>query len=176
MKKIYKDRKTMLRWRLIRNAEKKRKNKSRMFNMYKNKYFIQLICDATRVEYWKDFDTKRMKLLRNIIEVDYDVPINYFCSFVYYSTYRYMNWQNRDLNFQNYIGFLSSEFNLTNFANYLLSRNLSWRFKNSKWPEDFTDKWGLKLSIKGQKLGRKDKLIRHDIMSTYVKDKIGKYL
>ena len=169
-------RSTVLRWRLMRNAEKGRKLQSRSFSRYKNDYLIELLSEAITQYYWTKYERKRIKILRRNLEENYNVPINFFCSFVYFATYKYMSWQHRSLNYKNYIGFISSENILVEFINYASSKPLLWRKKNSRWPVDFTEKWGIKTSLKIQKLGKRDKIIEEDIMSDKMQKRINRYL
>ncbi len=171
-----KKRSLVLKWRLMRKSELKRKINNRVYTRYKNNYFIELISDAINKFYWTEYEKNRLKSLRKILEEDYDIPINFFCSYIYFATYHYMSWKKRSLNYKNYIGFISNEQILTEFANYVSSRPLSWRKKNSRWPEDFTDRWGLKPSIKTQKLGKRDKVVKDDLMSDNMQRKINRYL
>lgn len=160
----------------MRNAEKKRKKQKALFTRYKNKWFVSLIQEATDRIYWTDWDTKRLKQLRIIIEIDYEVPINFFSAFVFYATYKYMHWNNRTLDFGNYVGFISNERVLVEFGNFLSSRKMLWRQKNNRWPSDWEEKWGIKTSIASQKLGKRDKIVEHDIGSDYIKRKINKHI
>ena len=166
----------MLRWRLMRNAENDRNSKLRVYNRYKNSYFISIIKEATGVEYWSDFDVSRMKHLRVIVEEKYNIPINFYYAFLYYSTYYYMGWSKRMRSYGNYLGFVSSEFNLVRFANFITSKSKSWRIRRSKFPDDYESKYGIKTSAKTQKLGPKDKVVKYDLMSDQMMKKINKYL
>jgi hypothetical protein len=163
-----------LMWKKMRNAEKERKEKERSYSRYKNTFFISIIKEATGVEYWKKFDIARMKFLRKTIEDSYNIPINYFYAFVYFSTFHYMKWDKRSMMYDNYLGFISSEFNLVRFANYIVSKSISWRIKKSKFPDDYYEKWGIKTSAKVIKLGPNDEFVKHDLMSKKMKKKINK--
>jgi len=166
----------MLKWKMMRSAEKKRRQTIAGYTRYKNNYFLNLVVEATEREFWTDWDRNRLKKLRKLIELDYKVPINFFSAFVYFSTYKYMKWKNRDLSFNNYVGFISNEKSIVEFANFLSSRKMLWRKKNSRWPIDWEEKWGTKISVKSQKLGKFDKIVKHDINSDYVGRKINKHL
>jgi len=171
-----KERKTVLRWRLMRNAEAERRHQSRIYTRYKNNFFIATIKEATNIEFWSKYDIARLKNLRRTLETEYNIPINFYSVFIYYSTYRYMHWKHRDLTFQNFVGFISHEGNVINVANFIRSKSLSWRKKRAKWPDDFEERWGIKTSLKTQKLGSKDKIIEHDLMSNKMLGKIKRFL
>ena len=159
----------------MRNAESKRIHQKAKYTRYKNNWFLLLIKEATRIEYWTEYNIKRLKNLRIVLELDYKIPINFFSAFVYYSTYNYMHWQYRTLNFSNYIGFISNEISLVEFSNFIAKKSLSWREKNLRWPDDWVEKWGIKTSVKGQKLGKNDKFVEKDIMSDEIIYNINKY-
>lgn len=160
----------------MREAEVYRNKRKVKYTRYKNNYFIELIKEATTILYWTTWDITRIKNLRNILETDYDIPINFFSAFVYYTTYNYMKWQHRKLSFDNYVGFISNENVLVSFGNFIAKKGIVWREKNSRYPVDWELKWGIKNSIKGQKLGRKDKHVKEDIFSETVGKKINRYL
>jgi hypothetical protein len=175
-KSIHNNRKTMLRWRLMRNAEYRRRESAKKYTRYKNNWFISLISEATKTQFWVDWDIKRLKNLRVLLEKNYDIPINFYSAFIYYATYKYMHWGRRDFAFRNYVGFISNESVIIDFANFLSTRNMRWRKRNTRWPEDYHDKWGIKTSVKSQKLGHKDKLVKHDLMSNQIERIINRYL
>lgn len=166
----------MLKWRLMRKAEKKRNNRQKTYTRYKNNFFLDLVVEATKVRYWTDWDMTRLKKLRTLIEHNYDIPINFYSAFIYYATYKYMHWKHKRRDFGNYVGFISNESMLVQFANYACSKNMLWRKKNTRWPEDYHDRWGIKTSVKGQRLGFKDKVVKHDIHSNNVGRRINKHL
>jgi len=156
------------RWKNMYLVEKQRTgmpNLAKQYSRYKNDFFISLIKDATRIEFWSKFDLSRMKMIRKTIEIKYYIPINYYSAFVYYSTFNYLNWKKRDFNYRNYLGFISSESNMNNFANFILSKSVGWRIKKSVFPEDYHEKWGLKVSAKTIKLGPKDKKVKYNLLS-----------
>jgi len=175
-KSIYENRKAMLRWKLMRQAEKKRASLNRTFTRYKNDWFIKLLSEATKLKYWTTWDLGRIKQLRLMLEEDFDIPMNLYSAFVYFITYSFMHWENRAKDFHNYVGFICNESSAVRFANYAANKSLLWRKKNSRWPDDFHGKWGIKTSLKGQKLGRRDKVVKYDIMSKEVGKKINKFL
>ena len=176
IKKKDKKRSMMLRWGLMRNAENKRRKRKALYTRYKNKWFLELVREATKIEYWTDWNTNRLKTLRVLIENDYNVPLNFFSAFIYYATYKYMHWNKRARDYSNYVGFIQNENTLVNFANFLSSRKMLWRKRNSRWPDDWEDRWGIKTSVKSQKLGKKDKLVKHDIHSSHTGKEINRYL
>ena len=122
-KSIYDQKKAMLRWKLMREAEKKRiqrsANKKRQYTMYKMKWFMQLITEATRLKYFTDWDIRRLKMLRHSLEKVYKIPLNLYSAFIYYSTYQFLKWDNRAKDFSNYVGFLCNEKTVVNFANFV---------------------------------------------------------
>ena len=161
----------------MRNAELKRQKNKRQLSRYKNNYILSLVIEATRVEFWTDWNINRLKLLRLTLESDYEIPVNFFSAFVYYATYKYMNWNNRDYEYKNYIGFISNSSMLVAFANFVGKKSLLWRKRTSKWPPDWIDKWGIPPSIRTQKLGQKDKLFSDTLlMSKSLDGKINRFL
>lgn len=136
-------------------SEKRRLNAKKAFTRYKNKFFLSLIENATDVapNQWSKWDLYRLKVLRKNLETRYNIPINFYGTYIFYATYNFLRWKKRD-GYKNYVGFISNEKILTKFATTVSKMDLSWRMKNSYWPEDFTSLWGKKESIKKQKIGR----------------------
>ena len=166
----------MKEWKTKRDAEKKRRMNAIHYSRYKNEFFVQLIRDATKTYNWTKRDIKRAKDLRKELEVEYNIPINFFRAFVYSSTYYYLLWKYRDLDYKNYIGFVISENNLVRFANYFAKRTISWRKKRSYYPENFIEKWGSKLPVESQRVGSNDEHVNCDMMSQRMKKKINRYI
>uniref|UniRef100_A0A6M3KZI8 Uncharacterized protein n=1 Tax=viral metagenome TaxID=1070528 RepID=A0A6M3KZI8_9ZZZZ len=152
----------------MRSAEQARLKRIQAYTRYRNNYFLSIIKEATNIEFWSDWNRNRLKNLRMMLEIDYKIPVNFLSAFIYYTTYKYMHWNKRGSYFENYVGFISNNRLVVEFANYLGSRSMLWRRKNSRWPIDWEDKWGVKTSVRGQKLGKHDKHVEHDIMSKKV--------
>jgi hypothetical protein len=173
---LYNSRQVMLKWKTMREAEERRRKFKHKYTRYKNNWLISLIKEATRVEMWSEWEIIRIKKLRILLEDVYCIPLNYMNAYIYFATYRYMSWSKRSPTFSNYIGFISNEGMLTEFARFLSTRSFLWRRKNARWPEDFEEKWGIRLSYKAQKLGLVDKHVKYDIMSKQIEKKINKHL
>ena len=163
----------MRNWKAMRQVEKERMKKKAKYARYKNEYFINLIRLLTGHTYWDNFDLNRLKILRFSLETEYNIPINFFRSFVALSTHKFLQWPKRDtVYWRNYIGFISHARTCSDFADFIAKKNFSWRTKNSKWPDDFWKLWGMKISIKLQKLGFNDRYVRYGLMSDYLDRKI----
>lgn len=173
---IYDNRKTMMRWKLMREAEKKKFLRKKKFTLYKNNWLLTLVYEATKVRFWPKWHLTRLKKFRLELENVYHIPINFYSAFVYFSTYQYLHWQRRQRDYSNFVGFLCSDFNIERFARFIATRPLLWRRKNSRWPDDYHQVWGIKTSLKAQTLGIKDKIVRYPLMSEEVRQRINKHL
>jgi hypothetical protein len=163
-------------WKIMKEKEGKRLKQLRLFNRYKNEWLLNLVMEATRTDYWRTWDIARLKNLRDILENDYHIPVNFFSAFVYYTTYRYMSWSGRDINYMNYVGFLCNENSLIAFANFAGKKSILWRKKTSRWPPDWEKKWGIRTSVRIQKIGKRDKFIEEDVHSEKLQKRINKYI
>jgi len=173
---VYSNRKMMLRWRLMREKEKIRYKSQSQYTKYKNRWFIYLVREATKIDEWTNWDINRLRKTRYLLEEIYNIPMNFFSSFVYKTTYGFMNWEKRRKDFSNYIGFLTNKNIMREFARFIANRNIAWRSRNTRWPDDFENKWGIRTSVKSQKVGIRDKFIEDDIMSDFVRGKINRHL
>ena len=160
----------------MRDAEMKRRNEMRVYARYKNKWFIDLIVEATKREYWVKYDIARMKNLRKIIESQYKIDICYFSAFIYFSVYKFLRWNKRSLEYSNLLGFMINENNLVDFANYLGKKNRRSRMKVSRWPEEYEQRWGLKSAIETIKIGKYDQHVETHLMSKKMDKEFKKYL
>ena len=167
---------TLKTWRIMRNSELKRRSKIRTYNMYKNRWFISLVKEATKVEYWVQYDIARLKNIRNRIESEYKVEIGYFSAFVYFTTYRFLHWSKRSLEYKNFIGYMQNENNLVEFANYIGKKPINLRIRVSRWPDDYEEKWGKISSLKTLKVGKNDKFVKTHLMSIKMDKEFKKYL
>jgi len=135
----------------MHKAEKKRRRYASAYSRYENDWFIKLFSEATGFNNFNDWELRRIKELRKLIAVEYNVPINYFSVFVYKTSYDFFNWFKH--NRKNAIGFFENKNNLENFSYWLSERTYSWRRRRSRYPEDFGRRWGRKLKIFNQRLG-----------------------
>ena len=163
-------------WREMRNNELERKNNKRSYTRYKNKWFISLVKEATKIEYWVDYDIARLRHLRSRIETEYNIEIGFFSAFVYFTTYRFLHWSKRSLEYRNFIGYMQNENNLVEFANYLGKKSMSARKAVSRWPDGYEEKWGRMSSIKTLKIGKYDRHIKTHLMSKRMDKEFKKYL
>jgi hypothetical protein len=163
-------------WKSMRNDELERRGNKRTYTMYKNKWFIHLMKEATKREHWVTYDIARMKNIRMRIEEEYKIDICYFSAFIYFSTFKFLHWANRSLEYSNFIGFLANESNLVDFANYLGKKHLRWRKQMARWPDDFEKRWGRKTSLKALKIGKYDQHIDTHLMSKRMDKDFKKYL
>ena len=166
----------LAKWKLLRTCEFERRNKARLYTIYKNNWFIELVKEATKREHWVKYDIARMKNVRKTMEYEFKIDICYYSAFIYFSVYKFLHWSNRSLEYSNFIGFMCNEKNCVDFANYLGIKHIRLRKQISRLPKGYITQWGKSMPVDVIKIGKYDKHIDKHLMSTKMDKDFKKYL
>ena len=166
----------LAKWKSLRTCEFERRNKARLYSIYKNNWFIELVKEATKREHWVKYDIARMKNVRKTIEQEFKIDICYYSAFIYFSTYKFLHWNNRSLEYSNFIGFMCNEKNLVDFANYLGMKHIRLRKQINRLPRGYIKQWGKGMPVDAIKIGKYDKHVDKHLMSTKMDKDFKKYL
>lgn len=132
-------------------AEQQRKKRKKTYEKYKNEFFLKLFIDATDYRDLTSEEKKVLRLLCNEVDEVYNIPINFYATFVYKTTYEFFSWGFHQRS--NVIGFFINNDSLRNFSYWLSGQTIQWRKKCSFYPSEYGKNWGIKIPVANQKLG-----------------------